>query len=117
MLDFQNGGIMSKEQNIRCTFNFGHFGKFAVNLELNDRDLFELQQNRIKGHSVEEFIRQLAIEYIVGLRATIEQTNPDFNYDNLVYVNIDGQKVDAKEIHQIMAQKTEHLIRRMERAS
>jgi hypothetical protein len=108
---------MSKERNIRCTFSFGHRGKFAVNLELNDRDLFELQQNRIKGHSVEDFIKQLAIEYIIGLRPTIEQTNPDFNYDNLVYVNIDGQKVDAKEIHQIMKQKMGHLIRHMGKKS
>ena len=102
---------MSNVQNIRCTFNFGHYGKFAVNLNLEDNDLAHLQNNRFKGHSIAEVIKQLAIEYIIGLRSTIEQVDSSFNYDNLVYVNIDGQKVDSKEIHKIMREKQEHLLR------
>ena len=98
---------------VRCTFNFGHFGKFAVNLELHKRDLYNLQQERFKGHSVEEVIRQIGIEYVIVLRASIENANEEFNYENLQYVNIGGQKVDAAELHKIMAQKTEHLLKHL----
>lgn len=102
---------MNDGRNIRCVFNFGYRGKFVINLKLSNRDLFGLRENRVEEHSVDEFIKQLAIEYIIGLRSTIEQANPDMNYDNLVYVDIDGQKVDAKEIHRIMNQKADHLTR------
>jgi hypothetical protein len=102
---------LSNAKNIRCTFNFGHYGKFAINLSLEDKDLAHLQNNRFKEHSISEVIKQLALEYIIGLRSTVEQVDSSFNYDNLIYVNIDGQKVDAKEIHKIMNEKQAHLLR------
>lgn len=98
--------------NVRCKLDFGEYGSYVFGFDFPEKDMYQLRENRIKNTSLDDIIKEVILEYIISMRAMIEATNKEYNYDRLEYIQIDHMKIGKQEFFNKIREKTDILLKK-----